>query len=123
VLLVTPRTLLRWHQALVRRKWRQPAARRGRVGCVNSVPAPKSVGRERLTRPFSPEPRASTVRFAQARSLPDARSLSLSIRARSARLEEFQESADGGCCGTQARARLGGACGVGHALRRSRASL
>src|SRR6059036_2402517 len=29
VLLVTPRTLLRWHQALVRRKWRQP---RGRVG-------------------------------------------------------------------------------------------
>jgi putative transposase len=30
VLLVTPRTLLRWHRALVRRKWRQPAARRGR---------------------------------------------------------------------------------------------
>ena len=30
VLLVTPRTLLRWHQALVRRKWRQPAGRRGR---------------------------------------------------------------------------------------------
>jgi hypothetical protein len=30
VLLVTPRTLLRWHQALVRRKWRQPPARRGR---------------------------------------------------------------------------------------------
>src|SRR6266536_2217534 len=28
--LVTPRTLLRWHQALVRRKWRQPAGRRGR---------------------------------------------------------------------------------------------
>jgi putative transposase len=28
--LVTPRTLLRWHRALVRRKWRQPAARRGR---------------------------------------------------------------------------------------------
>src|SRR5205807_5707831 len=27
--LVTPRTLLRWHQAMVRRKWRQP---RGRVG-------------------------------------------------------------------------------------------
>jgi putative transposase len=27
--LVTPRTLLRWHRALVRRKWRQP---RGRVG-------------------------------------------------------------------------------------------
>src|SRR3954447_23574745 len=24
-LLVTPRTVLRWHQALVRRKWRQPA--------------------------------------------------------------------------------------------------
>jgi putative transposase len=30
VLLVTPQTLLRWHRALVRRKWRQPAARRGR---------------------------------------------------------------------------------------------
>jgi putative transposase len=30
VLLVTPRTLLRWHQALVRRRWRQPVGRRGR---------------------------------------------------------------------------------------------
>src|SRR6266566_5208530 len=30
LLLVTPRTVLRWHQALVRRKWRQPAGRRGR---------------------------------------------------------------------------------------------
>src|SRR5919198_3521978 len=29
-LLVTPRTLLRWHRALVRRRWRQPAGRRGR---------------------------------------------------------------------------------------------
>src|SRR2546425_692222 len=29
VLLVTPRTLFRWHRALVRRKWRQPAGRRG----------------------------------------------------------------------------------------------
>jgi hypothetical protein len=28
--LVTPRTLLRWHRTLVRRKWRQPPARRGR---------------------------------------------------------------------------------------------
>lgn len=28
--LVTPRTLLRWHRALVRRKWRQPSGRRGR---------------------------------------------------------------------------------------------
>jgi transposase InsO family protein len=28
--LVTPRTLLRWHQAIVRRKWRQPPRRRGR---------------------------------------------------------------------------------------------
>jgi putative transposase len=28
--LVTPRTLLRWHRALVRRKWRQSAGRRGR---------------------------------------------------------------------------------------------
>jgi putative transposase len=30
VLLVTPRTLLRWHQALVRRKWRQSGRRAGR---------------------------------------------------------------------------------------------
>jgi hypothetical protein len=30
VLLVTARTLLRWHQALVSRKWRQPPGRRGR---------------------------------------------------------------------------------------------
>ena len=29
VLLVTPRTLLRWHRALVRRKWRQPSGRAG----------------------------------------------------------------------------------------------
>ncbi len=29
-LLVTPRTPLRWHRALVRRKWRQPAGRPGR---------------------------------------------------------------------------------------------
>jgi putative transposase len=28
--LVTPRTLFRWHRALVRRKWRQSAGRRGR---------------------------------------------------------------------------------------------
>src|SRR5881396_28494 len=28
--LVTPRTLLRWHRALVRRKWRQPSERCGR---------------------------------------------------------------------------------------------
>jgi putative transposase len=28
--LVTPRTLLRWHRALVRGKWRQPPGRRGR---------------------------------------------------------------------------------------------
>src|SRR5215211_6914553 len=30
VLVVTPRTLLRWHQALVRRRWRQASSRRGR---------------------------------------------------------------------------------------------
>ena len=30
VLLVTPRTLLRWHRALVRWKWRRPVGRRGR---------------------------------------------------------------------------------------------
>jgi putative transposase len=29
-LLVTPRTLLRWHRALVRRTWRQPSGRVGR---------------------------------------------------------------------------------------------
>jgi transposase len=28
--LVTPRTVLRWHRALVRRKWRQPPGQRGR---------------------------------------------------------------------------------------------
>jgi putative transposase len=28
--LVSPRTLLRWHRALVRRKWRQPPGKRGR---------------------------------------------------------------------------------------------
>ena len=37
VLLVSPRTLLRWHQALVRRKWRQPAARRGRPRLSDDV--------------------------------------------------------------------------------------
>jgi putative transposase len=30
LLLVSPRTLLRWHQALVRRKWRRPSGRVGR---------------------------------------------------------------------------------------------
>jgi putative transposase len=30
LLLVTPRTLVRWHRALVRWKWRQPAGRVGR---------------------------------------------------------------------------------------------
>lgn len=30
LLLVTPRTLLRWHRGLVQRKWRQPAGRVGR---------------------------------------------------------------------------------------------
>src|SRR5256884_5849796 len=30
LLLVTPRTVLRWHQSMVRRKWRQPAGRVGR---------------------------------------------------------------------------------------------
>jgi hypothetical protein len=28
--LVTPRTLLRWHHAIVRREWRQPPGRQGR---------------------------------------------------------------------------------------------
>ncbi len=43
------------------------------VGFVNSVPAAKIVGRERLT--ILTEARASTIRSAPARSLPDARSL------------------------------------------------
>src|SRR5438034_9568593 len=37
MLLVTPRTLLRWHQALVRRKWRQPAGQRGRPSLPAAV--------------------------------------------------------------------------------------
>src|SRR2546422_8054274 len=37
VLLITPRTLLRWHRSLVRRKWRQPAARRGRPALSTEV--------------------------------------------------------------------------------------
>ena len=37
VVLVTPRTLLRWHQALVRRKWRQPVGRRGRPSLPTEV--------------------------------------------------------------------------------------
>ncbi len=36
-LLITPRTLLRWHRALGRRKWRQPADLRGRP------PLPKEI--------------------------------------------------------------------------------
>jgi transposase InsO family protein len=35
--LVTPRTLLRWHRALVRRKWRQPSGRRGRPSLTVEV--------------------------------------------------------------------------------------
>lgn len=46
VLLVTPRTLLRWHRALVRRKWRQPSGRVGRP-------------------PLSPEIRELVLRFAR----------------------------------------------------------
>jgi putative transposase len=46
VLLVTPRTLLRWHRALVRRKWRQPPGRVGRP-------------------PLSPEIRELVLRFAR----------------------------------------------------------
>src|SRR5919204_5534535 len=37
VLLVTPRTLLRWHQSLVRRKWRQAPGLRGRPGLPTEV--------------------------------------------------------------------------------------
>ena len=35
--LVTPRTLLRWHQALVRRKWRQAPGARGRPSLPGEV--------------------------------------------------------------------------------------
>jgi hypothetical protein len=34
---VTPRTLLHWHRALVRRKWRQPPSRRGRTPMSTEV--------------------------------------------------------------------------------------
>jgi hypothetical protein len=37
--LVTPRTLLRWHRALVRRKWRQPPGQRGRPPVPGEVRA------------------------------------------------------------------------------------
>jgi putative transposase len=37
--LVTPRTLLRWHRALVRRRWRQRAGRRGRPPAMAEVRA------------------------------------------------------------------------------------
>jgi putative transposase len=37
--LVTPRTLLRWHRALVRRKWRQEAGQRGRPPVTADVRA------------------------------------------------------------------------------------
>src|SRR5712691_5108635 len=37
LLLVTPRTLLRWHQALVRRKWRQAPGQRGRPKLSGAV--------------------------------------------------------------------------------------
>jgi putative transposase len=36
---VTPRTLLRWHRALVRRKWRHPPSRRGRPPVPTEVRA------------------------------------------------------------------------------------
>jgi putative transposase len=44
--LVTPRTLLRWHRALVRRKWRQPPGPRGRP----PVPAEVRSSVQRLAR-------------------------------------------------------------------------
>jgi putative transposase len=37
--LVSPRTLLRWHRALVRRRWRQPPGRRGRPPTPSEVRA------------------------------------------------------------------------------------
>src|ERR671935_3040176 len=37
--LVAPRTLLRWHRALVRRKWRQPPGQRGRPPTPSEVRA------------------------------------------------------------------------------------
>ena len=48
--LVTPRTLLRWHRALVRRKWRQSSGRRGR-------PEPPAEVRELVLRLARENPR------------------------------------------------------------------
>ena len=40
-LLVTPQTLLRWHRALVRRRWTYARVRPGREGCQNSDSVPE----------------------------------------------------------------------------------
>ena len=44
--LVTPRTLLRWHRALVRRKWRQPAGGLGVRRCARGAGARAAARRE-----------------------------------------------------------------------------
>jgi putative transposase len=46
VLLVTPRTLLRWHQILVRRKWRQATGQRGRPSLPAEVELVLRLARE-----------------------------------------------------------------------------
>jgi putative transposase len=49
VFLVTPRTLLRWHQILVRRKWRQATGERGRPSLPAEVELVLRLARENLS--------------------------------------------------------------------------
>jgi hypothetical protein len=61
--LVTPQTLLRWHRALVRGKWRQPPGQRGRPPVPAEVRARAAAG----TRESAPGPSADQRRAGQTR--------------------------------------------------------
>jgi hypothetical protein len=61
--LVTPRTLLRWHRALVRRKGRQPPGQRGRRPVPAEVRARCGCSRESALGPSADQRRARQTRF------------------------------------------------------------